>query len=171
MGVNCLIQIGNSDDRLSQGEWSRFIAEMRDLFRPSGFQVHGEWFSGPDQPWQNANWTVEVLPPAWWRAAGPDGLKNTTTASMAPAEAMRDRDMQAARDQLKERVKRLCYLWRQDSFAWTEAPVELVKTGWPRAIPKDVQKAQEEGWAPIPGTAKDSTSPAPASTGEADQDA
>lgn len=64
--MNILIQIGNSDDKLRQARWALFIADMRDLlndyqesYAADGFQIHGEWFSAPDKPWQNANWCVQ----------------------------------------------------------------------------------------------------------------
>lgn len=130
MGVNTIIQVGNSDDRLSQAEWSRFVTEMRGLLHRSEVQIHGEWFSGPDQPWQNANWCVEVLPPAWWLAAQEN--PETAAASNASGSAlhMRDGDMRQTRHQLKDAVRTLCRLWRQDTFAWTTGEVELVETGW-----------------------------------------
>ena len=58
MGVNTYISIGNSDDKLPQADWARFIADMRALLVADWqgrLQVHGEWFSAPDAPWQNAN--------------------------------------------------------------------------------------------------------------------
>lgn len=137
MGVNTLIQIGNSDNRLTQAEWARFVMELRDLFQRGGIQIHGEWYAKPDVPWQNANWSVEILPPTWWRSAVqragqpiPPGVYPNPENSPS-AVHMRDREMAKARDQLKDAVKRLCYRWRQDSFAWTTAPVEIVETGYP----------------------------------------
>lgn len=104
MGVNTYISIGNSDDRLGQAEWSRFIHEMRDLLQQFGglLQIHGEWFSAPDQPWQNANWCVEPL----------------TTFHQ---------------DMLKRAVRNVCMRFRQDTFAWTTGEVELAETGWAAA--------------------------------------
>jgi hypothetical protein len=58
--VNILIQISNNDDKLPQSEWAQFIAAMRELLDWPGVQIHGEWFSRPDGPWQNANWCVEA---------------------------------------------------------------------------------------------------------------
>lgn len=55
-----LISIGNSDDKLGQGEWSKFIASMREVLAEQPVQIHGEWFSAPDVQWQNCNWLVEV---------------------------------------------------------------------------------------------------------------
>lgn len=58
--MNILISIGNSDDKLTQREWSEMVTDMRDILDWPGVQLHGEWFSRPDSPWQNANWCVEV---------------------------------------------------------------------------------------------------------------
>lgn len=53
--------IGNSDDKLSQQEWSDFIKGMDNLmFVLEGAHVHGRWFSGQDTPYQNAAWCVEI---------------------------------------------------------------------------------------------------------------
>lgn len=149
MGVNTLIQIGNSDDRLTQKEWARFVMELRDLLHNSVLQIHGEWYAKADEPWQNANFTVEILPPMWWRSAVQRaGQQHPVTMGVYPnpedspsAVHMRDREMAKARNQLKEAVKRLCYRWRQDSFAWTTAPVEIVETGWAQD-----RETERESW-------------------------
>lgn len=54
------ISIGNSDDRLTQAEWSHFVADVNGVVRGYASVVHGQWFSLPDAPWQNACWCVEV---------------------------------------------------------------------------------------------------------------
>lgn len=71
--LNAYISIGNSDDRLSQARWAEFITEIRSFLDDNSdtlirtmshpgmrWQVHGEWYSRPDHPWQNANWCVEI---------------------------------------------------------------------------------------------------------------
>src|SRR5687768_6435898 len=50
--------IGNSDDKLSQREWSNFIDDV-DEFCEVGFHTHGRWFSAPDVQWQSACWCIE----------------------------------------------------------------------------------------------------------------
>lgn len=166
MGINCLIQIGNSDNKLTQQEWANFVKDMRGLLRAYGrgtLQVHGEWFSLPDQPWQNANWSVEVREPAWWRVAvervGQDTEALNDPMQSASAVHMRDQEMRKVRAQLKTAVRSLCFLWRQDSFAWTEAPVELVETGYeepttPGGLTPTPTMAQaiREGWLPAAKT-------------------
>ena len=58
--ITVYISIGNSDDKLSQYEWKRYVDLTRDVVRTDAEQVHGEWFSAPDSRWQNACWCVEV---------------------------------------------------------------------------------------------------------------
>jgi hypothetical protein len=58
------IRIGNSDDGLPQAEWSEFVGKVRHVVHnaQAAFdgQVHGEWFSATDAPWQNACWEIEL---------------------------------------------------------------------------------------------------------------
>jgi|ERR1700733_9944099 len=52
------ISIGNSDNKLTQSQWSEFcytVSEVLDC------QRHGEWFSLPNAPFQNACWCVTIL--------------------------------------------------------------------------------------------------------------
>jgi hypothetical protein len=46
--------IGNSDDKLSQQDWSRFVTEFISTLRAVADEIHGEWYSAPDAPYQNA---------------------------------------------------------------------------------------------------------------------
>lgn len=82
------IQIGNSDDKLTQAEWASFVQEIRDLFAHKG-ELIGEWFSRPDTPWQNACWMYKI--------------------KVADGETLR------------EWLRELAKLYRQDSIAWTES--------------------------------------------------
>lgn len=54
------IQIGNSDDKLTQAEWARFVAGMRNILSHNLFQIH--FFGGSPnwEIWQNACWVVEM---------------------------------------------------------------------------------------------------------------
>jgi len=140
VGVNSFIQIGNSDDRLTQRQWAKFVGDMRTLLTVAWrgrLQVHGEWFSGPDQPWQNANWCVEILPPDWWVRIHEAPLTPEEQAypeirarNRKVAAQSRDHEMQTRRDQLKGETRDLCRRYSQDSYAWTSGTVELVETGW-----------------------------------------
>ncbi|MGK5677501.1 hypothetical protein [Actinoplanes sp. URMC 104] len=89
------ISIGNSDDKLSQRDWSAFVtavgvAVARVSALP-GAVVHGAWLSHPDRPWQNACWCLQ-LPTA-----------------------------DAHVELLRHRLAQLAKKFRQDSIAW--APV------------------------------------------------
>lgn len=47
------ISIGNSDDKLSQAEWSTFAQRVSITVRARASAVHGEWHSLPNSEWQN----------------------------------------------------------------------------------------------------------------------
>ncbi|MFW6056853.1 MAG: hypothetical protein ACOC9B_06055 [Chloroflexota bacterium] len=57
--ITCTIQIGNSDDKLTQREWSEFVSATHKLADYHG-DIHFSGFSVPDAVWQNACWVVEV---------------------------------------------------------------------------------------------------------------
>jgi hypothetical protein len=109
--INTLISIGNSDDKLTQVRWSDFIDEVRSLIDEADadnrINVHGEWFSAPDQPWQNANWCIEIV--------GDD-------LSSAPSTETYMR----TRADLRRQLQRLALKYEQDSIAWTEGNVEFL---------------------------------------------
>ena len=52
------ISIGNSDDKLTQREWSEFVVEVAAMAVSLG-HTHGSWVSPSASPWQNACWCVE----------------------------------------------------------------------------------------------------------------
>jgi hypothetical protein len=54
------ISIGNSDDKLTQAEWSSFHNGTEGAILSLADKVHGRWLSVPSDPWQNACWCVEV---------------------------------------------------------------------------------------------------------------
>jgi hypothetical protein len=54
------ISIGNSDDKLTQADWSLFQGETDRLVNLQGGIVHGVWSSNPWSKWQNACWCVEL---------------------------------------------------------------------------------------------------------------
>ena len=53
------IQIGNSDDKLTQKEWSSFYWEIASAVLAAG-GVHFAGTSPSFEPWQNACWVVVV---------------------------------------------------------------------------------------------------------------
>lgn len=58
------VSIGNSDDKLSQEEWSNFWGDTSVSITSSGGEIHGAWMSHPGSRWQNACWCVEFEDPA-----------------------------------------------------------------------------------------------------------
>jgi hypothetical protein len=59
--VTVTIQIGNSDDKLTQREWSTFVSKVDSLIRYNTHEkIHFTGASYPDSFWQNACWVVEV---------------------------------------------------------------------------------------------------------------
>lgn len=57
--ITVTIQIGNSDDKLTQIEWSNFVNSMRSEIVQSG-EVHFEGSSRGDARWQNHCWVVAI---------------------------------------------------------------------------------------------------------------
>lgn len=55
------ISIGNSDDKLTQKEWSNYWGEVSILLKPSDtIGVHGVWLSPSASPFQNACFCIEI---------------------------------------------------------------------------------------------------------------
>lgn len=54
------IAIGNSDDKLPQHRWSRYIRELRALVLGFADATHGVWHSAPDAIFQNCCIAAEV---------------------------------------------------------------------------------------------------------------
>src|SRR5688572_8500137 len=97
------VSIGNSDDKLSQQEWSNFVMLVDAKLTPDGYngidERHGNWRSNPDEPWQNACWCVAI-----------------------------EHEDPAVVAELKGSLAKLASRFRQDSIAWAEAPVtEFIK--------------------------------------------
>jgi len=95
------LQIGNSDEKLSQAEWHRYVEEVRELIekfeRVEGrarFAVH--FFGAPPNwaPWQNAAWVFAAEP------------------GLLPA--------------LREDLAGIRGRFRQESVAWTEGATEFL---------------------------------------------
>jgi len=56
MKTTVTLQIGNSDDKLTQSEWSTFVDLVDKAIRHSRSQLHFTGGSYPDAPWQNFCW-------------------------------------------------------------------------------------------------------------------
>lgn len=54
------ISIGNSDDKLTQEEWSRFYVKVDRIVQHNILRVFGRWVSPSTEPFQNACWCIEV---------------------------------------------------------------------------------------------------------------
>jgi hypothetical protein len=52
------IQIGNSDDKLTQSEWHTFVRFVRNVIDSEGIEVHFFGASANYDRWQNAAWVV-----------------------------------------------------------------------------------------------------------------
>lgn len=84
------IQIGNSDDKLSQKEWSRFVDEVRDAVIEEATEVYFFACSDGGARWQNACWVVRMD------------------------------DVHISIPALKEKLFRIRLQYRQESVAWME---------------------------------------------------
>ena len=56
------IQIGNTDNKLTQSEWAEFCQELRGLIREHASEIFFQGGSTWDAPLQNACWVCEVEP-------------------------------------------------------------------------------------------------------------
>ena len=54
------IQIGNSDDKLKQTEWSAFVYATHKILEESEGEIHFSATSEGSCPWQNACWVFEM---------------------------------------------------------------------------------------------------------------
>ncbi len=54
------VSIGNSDDKLSQQDWSRYCEAVDERCRIWAHETHGFWASLATAPYQNACWCIEI---------------------------------------------------------------------------------------------------------------
>lgn len=54
--ITICVEIGNSDDQLSQQLWATFCADTAGEIEDAAVQVFGVRYSGADSPYQNACW-------------------------------------------------------------------------------------------------------------------
>ena len=83
------ISIGNSDDKLTQAEWSQYVMEMLVRVVSIGHK-HGDWYSAPFTAYQNACWCVEFPNTEQWaeaREVATEVRKKWRQDSIAWAEA------------------------------------------------------------------------------------
>lgn len=55
-----VVQIGNSDDRLSQKEWAVFYDQIERIIQQWGGEIHFSGASHTAAPWQNAAWVFNM---------------------------------------------------------------------------------------------------------------
>lgn len=58
-----IVQIGNSDDKLTQQGWSHFYDCVDEYIHLHASQVHFSGLSDPKAKWQNAAWVFECSSP------------------------------------------------------------------------------------------------------------
>jgi len=59
--ITIYASIGNSDDKLTQREWSQFLRAFLAGIRMHAAEIHGEWHSSPTAPFQNACVCFEIV--------------------------------------------------------------------------------------------------------------
>lgn len=57
-----VIQIGNTDNKLTQQEWASFVAYAHEAICRHAYAIHFHGGSESFAPWQNAAWIIELLP-------------------------------------------------------------------------------------------------------------
>jgi hypothetical protein len=58
--TTAVIQIGNTDDKLTQREWSNYWGEVVTEIDDLAADHHFGGGSGTHQPWQNYCWVIEI---------------------------------------------------------------------------------------------------------------
>ena len=54
-----VVSIGNTDNKLTQQEWSKFVEEMGEFIRQTADHIHFDGAPPNSAPWQNFAWLVE----------------------------------------------------------------------------------------------------------------
>lgn len=62
-----IIQIGNSDDKLTQQRWAAFHKEINGLTADFSKEMHFAGASEGTEPWQNACWIFQPLEQEGWK--------------------------------------------------------------------------------------------------------
>ena len=57
-----VVQIGNSDDKLTQSQWAAFALQINDLIEQKAYKIHFAGSSDPLKVWQNYCWVFESPP-------------------------------------------------------------------------------------------------------------
>lgn len=59
MTTTVVIQIGNTDDKLTQSEWSQYVEDMSRVIEMWATTIHFFGGSSTWEPWQNVAWVIE----------------------------------------------------------------------------------------------------------------
>jgi hypothetical protein len=97
-----VIQIGNSDDKLTQEQWSRFVSDVQSFVERWRFAIYFHAASAGSEPWQNACWVLDARD-LFGEPAG------------------------QAKDILCQELGKLAKRYKQDSIALTLGNTEFVK--------------------------------------------
>lgn len=54
------ISVSNSEDKLTQREWSEYAGQVNSLIYATATEVHGAWTSSSAGPFQNACWCAVI---------------------------------------------------------------------------------------------------------------
>lgn len=92
------LQIGNTDDKLSQAEWADFYETIDRAISQTARRLHFSGSPPSHDPRQNACWVFDL--------DGPEESENHT--------------------RLREKVAQARAQFRQDSIAWTAGTTELI---------------------------------------------
>lgn len=58
--ITATIQIGNSDDKLTQVIWSEYVSIVSSIVQTFANETHFFGASANYEPWQNACWVIEI---------------------------------------------------------------------------------------------------------------
>ena len=89
------VTIGNSDDKLSQLEWSHFYRDTNEAMFTHSSHQHGAWISPAISAFQNACWCIEIDSSMVYllmdrlRYIGRQYKQNTIAWAEVPAEAVK----------------------------------------------------------------------------------
>lgn len=61
MSKTITIQIGNSDDKLTQKEWSDYVEIVKQIVEVYALETHFFGGSSNWQPWQNVAWVIRIF--------------------------------------------------------------------------------------------------------------
>lgn len=102
--------IGNSDDKLGQARWAEFAREFVETIRIQADEIHGVWWSGPDQPWQNCCVGFSIKDETVMNPEGPAADRGKSRLRL-----------------LQESLTKLRELYGQEAVAWVRGhPPEMI---------------------------------------------